>query len=127
MNRPTQPPNRLYTAVEAAAMLRCSAWWLKKECRQGRAPYSWIGGSYHFTDEHIADIIHRFEKRPTDNGVPATQVQSGSVTSVGALRHNGSTSAWRAGGDRGDGTAIRLRARPPRRTRANNEPTTTAA
>ncbi|MEU7875142.1 helix-turn-helix domain-containing protein [Dactylosporangium sp. NPDC049140] len=47
----------LYTAAEAAEMLRCSAWWLKKEARDGRAPHTRTGGAYKFTVEHIAAII----------------------------------------------------------------------
>jgi hypothetical protein len=126
MTRPTQPPNGLYTAVEAAAILRCSPWWLKKECRQGRAPYTWIGGSYHFTDEHIADIIRRRERRPVGSGVPAARVQGGSVTSAGVLRHSETGSLRRANGD-GDGSAVPLRARPPRRMRAAGSPDAAAA
>jgi hypothetical protein len=120
MTRPTQPPNGLYTAAEAAAILRCSAWWLKKECRQGRAPYTWIGGSYHFTDEHIADIIRRRERRPVGSGVPAVQGQGGSA---GA----GSNQAGPTRTDRPGRAAIQLQTRIPPRARAAGLSDTSAA
>src|SRR5262247_2810258 len=114
MNRPTPPPNGFHRPAEAAAMLHCSEWWLKKQCRERRIPYAWIGGSYLFTDEHIAEIIRRFEVRPTDDGA-AAQGQGGYVTSAGALRHTESRSSRVTGDDRQDGPVTRLRARPPRR------------
>jgi hypothetical protein len=47
-------------------MLRCSEWWVKEQARRRRIPYAWIGGSYLFTAEHIAEIVRRFEVRPTE-------------------------------------------------------------
>src|SRR5262245_17739235 len=118
MNRPTPPPNGFHRPAEAAAMLHCSEWWLKKQCRQHRIPYAWIGGSYLFTDEHIAEIIRRFEVRPANDGA-AAQGQGGYVTSIGAVHDAGRGSTRSAQGDRPNGSVTRLRARPPRRTRTN--------
>jgi hypothetical protein len=53
-----------YRPAEAAKILHCSQWWLKEQARKRRVPFSWIGGSYRFTSEHIAEIVHIFEVRP---------------------------------------------------------------
>ena len=53
-----------YRPAEAAKMLHCSEWWLKEQARKRRVPFSWIGGSYRFTSEHIAEIVRIFEVRP---------------------------------------------------------------
>jgi hypothetical protein len=50
--------------ADVARMLRCSEWWVKEQARQRRIPYSWIGGSYLFTDEHVIEIVRLFEVRP---------------------------------------------------------------
>ena len=53
-------------------MLRCSEWWIKEQARNRRIPFSWIGGSYLFTEEHIAEIVRLFEARPSlDSASPA--------------------------------------------------------
>jgi hypothetical protein len=56
----------LHLPAEVARMLRCSEWWVKEQARKRRIPFSWIGGSYRFTDEHVAEIIRRFEKPAID-------------------------------------------------------------
>ena len=47
-------------------MLRCSEWWVKEQARRRRIPFCWIGGSYLFTEEHIAAIVRLFEVRPVE-------------------------------------------------------------
>ncbi len=79
-------------------MLPCSEWWIKEQARRRRIPYAWIGGSYLFTDEHVAAIVRLFEFSPTD---PAPE--------TGAAR------TIRPTGMPGGDTSSRLRARPPRR------------
>jgi helix-turn-helix protein len=54
----------LYRPAEVAKKLRCSEWWIKEQARNRRIPFSWIGGSYRFTDDHIAEIVRLFEERP---------------------------------------------------------------
>lgn len=54
----------LYRPAEVAEMLGCSEWWVKEQARNRRIPFSWIGGSYRFTDEHVAEIFRLFEERP---------------------------------------------------------------
>jgi hypothetical protein len=53
-----------YRPAEAAKILHCSEWWLKEQARKRRVPFSWIGGSYSFTSDHIAEIVRIFEFRP---------------------------------------------------------------
>ncbi|WP_433615778.1 helix-turn-helix domain-containing protein [Dactylosporangium sp. CA-139114] len=89
----------LYTAEEAAAVLRCSAWWLKKEAREGRAPHTRTGGAYRFTAEHIDAVI-----RLREVAVGATRQDVAAVNPV------------RRAADSADAVPL-LRARPPRRPR----------
>ncbi|MEV4119454.1 helix-turn-helix domain-containing protein [Micromonospora sp. NPDC049645] len=93
------PPGTLYRPAEVAKILRCSEWWVKEQARNGRIPYSWIGGSYRFTDVHIAEIVRLFERRP------AVDMSLGRTSTP---RHS-----------RSEGTdpAVQLKARPPRRAR----------
>jgi hypothetical protein len=65
------PP--LYRPHEVAKVLRCSEWWVKEQARRRRIPFSWIGGSYRFTDEHIAEIIRRFEVQPDNDHTTSGQ------------------------------------------------------
>src|SRR3954464_2287044 len=95
-------PAGFYRAAEVARMLRCSEWWVKEQARRRRIPFCWIGGSYLFTEEHVAAIVRLFEVRPT-----------GEVPMVG--RRGSATSAASVADSR-DG-AVRLHARPPRRSR----------
>jgi hypothetical protein len=82
-------------------MLRCSEWWVKEQARQRRIPFCWIGGSYLFTGEHIAAIVHLFEVQPTE--------ACASASSTGRVR-----SSRPAAGP----TGVGLVARVPRRVRA---------
>lgn len=98
---PAQPPT-FYRPAEVAAILRCSVWWVKEQARQRRIPYCWIGGSYLFTEEHIAEIIRRFEVSPVDvaDPVPATRLQDTKPSTTRSAE-----------------SPIRLQARVPRRAR----------
>lgn len=101
------PLPRLYTAAEVAGALNCSSWWVKEQARQRRIPFTWIGGAYRFTDEHLAEIIRSFEVRPTTD--PATSDEP-RPTGSGPVRRRPVEEIQQA--------APRLRARPPRRVRA---------
>jgi hypothetical protein len=94
-------PAGFYRAAEVAAMLRCSEWWIKEQARHHRIPYSWIGGSYLFTATHVTEIVRLFEVEPVES--------VGSMPPTGRVR--------RAAPEPNSGTAIRLVARVPRRTR----------
>ncbi|GAA1395468.1 helix-turn-helix domain-containing protein [Catellatospora coxensis] len=62
----------LYRPGEVAKRLRCSEWWIKEQARKRRIPYSWIGGSYRFTEEHVKEIIRLFEVEPIQPSVHRT-------------------------------------------------------
>lgn len=97
---PVRPP--YHRPADVARMLRCSEWWIKEQARHRRIPYSWIGGSYLFTDEHVVEIVRLFEVRPID-AVPASATRR--------------TARRTAGGEDSE-PVIRLSARIPRRARA---------
>ncbi len=99
-----------YRPAEVAQMLRCSEWWVKEQARRRRIPYSWIGGSYLFTPEHVAEIVRRFEVKPTDMGEPAPPAGR----------------SVRRSADEQTEPAVRLRARVPRRARSAGTETTAA-
>lgn len=77
---------RVYTAREAAAVLKCKASWLKEQARRRQIPFTMIGGSYHFTAAHVAEIAAIFEVRPRTETGPrphpsrARAGQPGSIT-----------------------------------------------
>ncbi len=60
----------LLSPAEVADALRCSEWWVKEQARRRRIPYAWIGGSYRFTPEHVAEIIKSSEVRPIEVAPP---------------------------------------------------------
>src|SRR3954468_4442129 len=111
MSGPASAPATFYRPAEVAAMLRCSEWWVKEQARNRRIPYCWIGGSFLFTQAHIAEILRRFEVRPgAGTGATAARASARAV----------------AGDGHDDSTVVRLRARPPRRKRHATGPDTTA-
>lgn len=91
-----------YRAAEVARMLRCSEWWIKEQARRRRIPFCWIGGSYLFTEAHVAEIVRLFEVQPVE-----------ATTSTTGARRAGFSAT-----DATSGTATRLVARVPRRARA---------
>jgi hypothetical protein len=113
MTGPTPALTAFHRAADVARILRCSEWWVKEQARRRRIPYCWIGGSYLFTDMHVAEIVRVFEVRP----MPETR------TTAGAGRP-----ARVPTSDRDEApTVVQLRARQPRRTRAAGVPDVTAA
>jgi hypothetical protein len=56
----------VYTADEAAAILKCKPSWLKEKARRRQIPFTMPGGSYGWTPGHLAEIIRLFEHRPAD-------------------------------------------------------------
>jgi hypothetical protein len=62
-----------YTAEQAAAKIsdNCKASWLKAQARLGKIPCVKIGGAYHFTDEHLAEVIRVFTEGPPPPTPPA--------------------------------------------------------
>lgn len=102
MTGPAPALPAFYRPAEVAALLRCSEWWVKEQARRRRIPYAWIGGSYLFTAEHVAEIVRRFEVQPTAESDPATE--SGRM-----VRRSPSTVDVEP--------PVRLHARTPRRVR----------
>ena len=102
---------RLYRPAEVAKALHCSEWWIKEQARKRRIPFAWIGGSYRFTDDHVAEIIRVFEVRPAAGG--------GSTAAASSVRKQRSPRTAAA--------AVRLRARAPRRSLRGGEGSGTAA
>ncbi|MFF5090737.1 helix-turn-helix domain-containing protein [Streptomyces niveus] len=55
---------RLYRPEEVAAVLGCSAWWVKDRARRRLIPFTRVGRAYRFTGEHLAEIVRMHEERP---------------------------------------------------------------
>jgi excisionase family DNA binding protein len=58
-------PIAVHTLDEAAVILRVKPSWLERQAAARRIPFTMLGGSYHFTAEHLLAIIRQFERRPT--------------------------------------------------------------
>jgi hypothetical protein len=78
----------LYRPAEIAKLLHCSEWWVKEQARKRRIPFSWIGGSYRFTEQHLAEIVRVFEVRPIGNATPAVHAGTRSLGSEHGNRRN---------------------------------------
>lgn len=92
------PPS--YSAAEVATSLGCSEWWVKEQVRRRRIPFLRSGGGYRFTGDHVREIFHILEERPS----PANAIEG-----EGVPRRR--TTAQPAG------PVVSLRARRPRRAR----------
>ena len=58
----------LYTAAEAAKILRVKQSWLKRQAAARKIPFTMLGGAYRFTDGHLAAIVQMHEKMPSPSG-----------------------------------------------------------
>jgi hypothetical protein len=70
------PPAELAHAADQAAAIiggSCKGSWLKQQARDGKIPYTLIGGAYHFTDEQIAETLRIFEVRPREVRPPGAR------------------------------------------------------
>ncbi|MFV0128620.1 DNA-binding protein [Streptomyces sp. HMX112] len=101
--RRLRAPTRLYLPEEVAAVLGCSAWWVKDRARRRLIPFTRVGRAYRFSDDHLAEIVRMHEERPAHNpqrpsgiAVPARKP---------ATRQRTETAL----------PTVRLKARPPRR------------
>jgi excisionase family DNA binding protein len=59
---------RLYTAQEAAAILRVKQSWLERQAADRKIPFTMLGGSYRFTSAHLEQIIRLHERAPVPGG-----------------------------------------------------------
>ncbi|MFD1663237.1 helix-turn-helix domain-containing protein [Streptomyces caeni] len=95
---------RLYVPEEVAAVLGCSAWWVKDRARRRLIPFTRVGRAYRFSDEHLAEIIRMHEERPAVHA--QRPVVAAAPTRKSPARHRPDAAV----------PAVRLQARPPRRT-----------
>lgn len=93
---------RLLTPTEVARTLKCSEWWVKEQARRRRIPFTKAGGAYRFTIEHVHEIVHIFEQRPSTDQEPEA--------ATGRRRRASVVEPVRP--------VVELRARRPRRTRS---------
>jgi excisionase family DNA binding protein len=54
----------VHTVDEAAAILRVKPSWLERQAAARKIPFTMLGGSYRFTNEHLAAIVALHEKGP---------------------------------------------------------------
>ena len=54
----------LYTAEEAAEILRVKKSWLERQAAARKIPFTVLGGSYRFTSAHLAAIVRIHERSP---------------------------------------------------------------
>jgi hypothetical protein len=90
----------LYTADEAAVMLRVKPRWLKRQAAARRVPFTMLAGSYRFSARHLEEIMQMYEKTPEPAEPPGIRRQR-------THRHRVTTAD--------DGGIAPLRPRPGRR------------
>lgn len=105
----------VHTAEEAASIIggSCKSSWLKDQAKSRRIPYTLIGGAYHFTDDHIREILAICEVRP----------RSGQEPTPRAARSRHAAPPWPPGQE-----MIMLKSRPqrgPRRGPPGDNPDST--
>ena len=74
----------LYTAEEAAEILRVKKSWLERQAAARKIPFTMLGGSYRFTFAHLAAIVQMHEEarpRRRDQGLrhPLSAAQHGTA------------------------------------------------
>ena len=113
-DRDTPKSPSAHSKAEAAALLRVTASWLERRAAARVIPFTMVGGAYHFTDEHLAEIIRMHEHRP-----PAPTAAAPTPDQAAPRR-----SRRRSGLMPGDDVAV-LRARPrpdgPRRRKDSKD------
>jgi excisionase family DNA binding protein len=55
----------LYTAEEAAEILRVKKSWLERQAAARKIPFTMLGRSYRFTSAHLSAIVRMHEQAPT--------------------------------------------------------------
>jgi hypothetical protein len=64
------PGALVYTAEEAAPMIKVTAYWMKARARRGYIPFTRIGRQYLWTPEQIREIVSAGEHRPLEPSLP---------------------------------------------------------
>jgi excisionase family DNA binding protein len=62
--QPSQGGLILYTAEEAAQILRVKKSWLERQAAARKIPFTMLGRSYRFTSAHLAAIVRMHEEAP---------------------------------------------------------------
>ena len=57
-------PPVIHTAEEAARLLKVKQSWLERQAANRKIPFTMLGGSYRFTDRHLAEIVSMNEVTP---------------------------------------------------------------
>lgn len=72
-NRADRPsdPLTVYTADEAALILKVKPSWLERQAAARRIPFTMLGGAYRFTAEHLRQILAEFEQTPNPTRNPS--------------------------------------------------------
>jgi excisionase family DNA binding protein len=62
----------IHTLAEAATILRVKQSWIERRAAARKIPFTMLGGAYHFTADHIAEIVRINEQRPAAVKDPKT-------------------------------------------------------
>jgi hypothetical protein len=73
----------LYTADEAALMLRVRRRWLKRQAAARKVPFTMLAGSYRFSARHLEEITRMHEKVPDSRGT--SEVPGSAPTAIAQL------------------------------------------
>jgi excisionase family DNA binding protein len=57
----------LYTAEEAAGILRVKKSWLERQAAARKIPFTMLGGSYRLTSVHLSAIVRMHEQAPASS------------------------------------------------------------
>jgi excisionase family DNA binding protein len=60
----------VHTLEEAAAILQVRKSWLERRAAARKIPFTMLGGAYHFTSAHLAEIIRIHENLPAAQAEP---------------------------------------------------------
>jgi excisionase family DNA binding protein len=63
----------MHTAEEAARLLKVKRGWLERQAAARKIPFSMLGGSYRFSDRHLAEIVRMNEVAPVPPAPDAPQ------------------------------------------------------
>jgi hypothetical protein len=75
----------IYTAEEAAVILKCTASWLKERARRREHPFTLLGGSYRWTPGHLKEIVRLGEQQPSPPAVRRAAPRPGISAAPGTV------------------------------------------
>ena len=71
---PAVGPPVMHTAEEAARLLKVKQSWLERQAANRKIPFSMLGGSYRFTNGHLAEIVRMNEVTPVPARIESARV-----------------------------------------------------